>query len=167
MKKYLPNVITSARIIGSICLLFADISVNIFSPFWIIYLLCGISDMIDGYIARKLNAATKFGADLDSVADLSFCVCCFYRLFPTFTFSHWVWACVVVIVLIKVTNLISALVIHRKLVFPHTIANKLTGLLLFVSIPIYICFNLFVPLLIVAVVALFAAIQEGCYIRKK
>ena len=41
-------------------------------PFWTLYALCGISDMVDGWLARRLHAETKAGAILDSVADLSF-----------------------------------------------------------------------------------------------
>lgn len=42
------------------------------AAFWTVYGLCGISDMADGYLARRLHAESKRGAMLDSVADLCF-----------------------------------------------------------------------------------------------
>ena len=47
--------------------------------------------------------------------------------------------------------------------FPHTLANKLTGLLLFIAVPLV--FRSIVPIAIVAGVASIAAIQEGHFIR--
>ena len=61
----LPNVISALRIAGSIGLLFCVVTGW---PFWTLYALCGISDMVDGWLARKLHAETKAGAILDSVA---------------------------------------------------------------------------------------------------
>ena len=73
MVKYIANAITSLRIIGSVVLLFFDVSSL---PFYITYLLCGFSDMIDGTIARKTNAVTEFGSKLDTVADFVFVAVC-------------------------------------------------------------------------------------------
>ena len=66
---------------------------------------------------------------------------------------------------IKIINQISALVMYKKCVFPHTIANKVTGALLFVGVPITLWINSIVPIIIIAVVATFAAVQEGHFIR--
>ena len=60
---------------------------------------------------------------------------------------------------IKIINQVSALVISKRFCFPHTKANKLTGLLLFLFVPT--AFWSIVPIAIVAGVATFAAIQEG------
>ena len=68
------------------------------------------------------------------------------------------------IVIIKIINQISALVVHKHLSFPHTAANKLTGLLLFIAVPM--TFWSIIPIAIVAAIATFAAIQEGHFIRK-
>jgi CDP-diacylglycerol--glycerol-3-phosphate 3-phosphatidyltransferase len=59
----LPNTITLLRIAGSIGLLFCDV---VGVAFWIIYGLCGISDIVDGWLARKLKCVTKKGALLDN-----------------------------------------------------------------------------------------------------
>ena len=71
MMKHIANIFTCFRIFGSILLLFFPAySVG----FYITYILCGFSDMIDGTIARKTNSTSKFGSQLDSVTDLIFVV---------------------------------------------------------------------------------------------
>ncbi len=121
--------------------------------------------MADGYLARKLGCESKTGALLDSLADLVFVVCCCFKLIPALAFPKWLWIWGGVIVAIKVINQISALVMFKKFVFPHTIANKVTGVLLFVGVPITLWINSIVPIIIIAVVATFAAVQEGHFIR--
>ena len=121
--------------------------------------------MLDGYLARKLHAESKAGAVLDSVADICFVVCCAIKLIPILQIPAWLWVWAGVIVLIKLANQISALAVHKQLCFPHTKANKLTGLLLFLSVPM--TFWSIVPIAIVSVVATFAAAQEGHFIRTR
>ena len=53
MKKHIANSVTGTRVLGSILLAF----VPVFSvPFYAVYLICGLSDMVDGTIARKTNS---------------------------------------------------------------------------------------------------------------
>ena len=161
--KHLPNIITTLRFLGAICLLFLVVgSVG----FWAIYFACGISDMVDGYLARKLKCETKTGALFDSMADICFVACC-YRLIPLLALPNWLWIWGGTIVAIKVVNQISALVMYKSFQFPHTIANKATGLLLFVGIPLALFIESIIPFIIVAIIATFAAIQEGHLIRTK
>ena len=62
MIKNIPNILTGFRIFGSILLLFFPaFSVE----FYITYIICGFTDMIDGTIARKTGAVSEFGAKLD------------------------------------------------------------------------------------------------------
>lgn len=157
--KHLPNIITALRIAGSIGLLFNNIAGW---QFWTLYAFCGISDMIDGWLARRLHAESKTGSILDSIADLAFVVCCAIQLLPILSIPSWLWIWAGIIVIIKIVNQISSLIIIKKFCFPHTIANKLTGFLLFLTVPtISWCI---IPIAIVAITATFAAIQEGYYI---
>ena len=158
--KRLPNVISALRIAGSIGLLFCNVTEW---PFWTLYALCGISDMVDGWLARKLHAETKAGAILDSVADLSFVVCCAIRLLPLLSIPSWLWIWAGIIVVIKIVNQVSALVVFKRFCFPHTVANKWTGFLLFLAVPTI--FRTVIPVAVAAAVATFAAIQEGHFIR--
>ena len=162
MVKHLPDIITTLRFLGAACLLLCDPAG---SSFWVFYGLCGVSDMADGYLARRLQAESKTGAVLDSVADIFFVACCAIRLLPVLRIPTWLWIWAGLIVIIKIINQVSALVISKRFCFPHTKANKLTGLLLFLFVPTV--FRSIVPIAIVAGVASFAAIQEGHFIRKK
>ena len=160
--KHLPNIITALRIVGSTGLLFCNVAGW---QFWTLYVLCGISDMIDGWLARKLKAESKTGSVLDSIADLSFVVCCAIRLLPIASIPSWLWIWAGIIVIIKIVNQIIALIYIKRFCFPHTIANKLTGFLLFLDVPTigwYI-----IPIAIVAMIATFAAIQECHSFRHK
>ena len=158
--KHIPNAITILRFFGAACLSLCNPAG---AAFWAIYGLCGISDMLDGYLARKLHAESKTGAVLDSVADLCFVACCAIRLIPVVQIPTWLWIWAGVIVAIKIVNQVSALIVSRNFCFPHTKANKLTGFLLFLTAPAL--FWSIVPIVIVAGVATFAAVQEGHFIR--
>ena len=147
---------------GAIGLLFFDVGSVIF---WVFYSVCGISDMLDGYLARRLRCESKAGAVLDSLADLVFVACCCYKLLPALAFPKWLWIWSGAIVAMKVINQICALVMYKKCVFPHTIANKVTGALLFIGVPLTLFLESIVPMIVVAAVATFAAVQEGHFIR--
>ena len=121
--------------------------------------------MADGWLARKLHAETEAGAIWDSVADIVFVACCATRLLPVLEIPAWLWIWAGAIVIIKVLNQISVLVVCKRFCFPHTWANKLTGLLLFLTAPAM--FWSMTPVFIVAAVASFAAVQEGHFIRTK
>ena len=160
--KHVPNIITALRFLGAVSLLLCNPES---AAFWVIYGLCGVSDMADGYLARRLHTESKTGAVLDSVADICFVACCAIRLLPVLQIPLWLWIWAGLIIIIKMSNQISALAVHRRLCFPHTKANKLTGLLLFIAVPMV--FRSIVPIAIVAGVASFAAIQEGHFIRTR
>ena len=157
----LPNIITLLRIAGSLGLLLCDVTAV---AFWIIYGLCGISDIADGWLARKLKCVTRTGALLDSLADICFVACLCPLLLPILDLPQWLWLWAGVIVVIKVVNQISALVMYGCCCFPHTIANKWAGFLLFIAVPM--TFWSIVPITIVTAIATFAAIQEGHFIRR-
>ena len=115
--------------------------------------------MIDGWLARKLQAESKTGSVLDSIADLLFVACCAIQLLPTMSIPSWLWIWAGIIVIIKIVNQISSLSIIKKFCFPHTIANKLTGFLLFIAVPT-ISWHI-ISIAILALIATFAAILEG------
>ena len=160
--KHIPNIITAFRFLGATSLLFCNPAGV---AFWVIYGLCGISDMLDGYLARKLNAESNTGAMLDSVADICFVACCAIRLIPVVQIPTWLWIWAASIVTVKLINQVSALIVYRHLIFPHTMANKLTGLLLFLTVPTV--FWSIVPVAIVAGVATCASVQEGHFIKTR
>ena len=84
----LPNFITLLRMAGSLGLLLCDVTGVVY---WIIYGLYGISDIVDGWLARKLKCVTRAGALLDSVADICFVACLCPLLLPILELPQWLW----------------------------------------------------------------------------
>ena len=161
MAKHIANILTGYRILGSILLLFFPA----FSvAFYIIYLFCGFSDMIDGTIARKTNSISKFGSQLDTIADLVFAVVSMIRLLPAIHIPQWLWMWGGVIAVIKISNIIWGYVSKKQFISMHTIMSKATGLLLFL-LPLTISFvELKYTAIVVCSIATFSAIQEGVYV---
>lgn len=95
------------------------------SLFWASYLWCGVSDMIDGPIARTLYAAIRKGAVIDSVSDLVFVIAAAYVFLSRLEVAPWMWACICLVAFTKVSNAVSGLMIHRKVIMLHTTAPSL------------------------------------------
>lgn len=156
------NLITLCRILLSFALFFLlPLSV----PFIMVYLLCGISDMVDGLVARKTNTVSEFGSKLDTVADFIMVVVCMIKLFPILAIDSWLYVWIAVIAFIKAINIASGFVVQKKFVGLHTLMNKITGVLIFALPLTLILFDLKYSAVPVCAVATFAAIQEGHYIR--
>ena len=161
MKKQIANIITSCRIIGSIGLLFCPV---FSASFYGLYLFCGLTDMVDGTIARKTGAASTFGARLDTVADFLFAAVSFGKLLPVIRIPVWIWGWAAAIAVVKLVSLIRGF--HRRKQIPslHTVMNKVSGLCLFL-LPLTAAFaELRYTAPVVCTVATIAAIQEEFYI---
>ena len=161
MIKHIANIVTGCRALGSVLLLFFPaFSVE----FYIIYILCGFSDMIDCTIARKTNSTSELGAKIDTVADLAFITASLIKILPTINIPKWLWIWGVLIAIIKIGNIIWGYASKKQFISLHTIMNKITGLLLFL-LPLTLSFvELKYSSVIVCSIATFAAIQEGFYI---
>lgn len=59
MRKQIANILTISRIVVSTILIYCPI---FGVPFWILYSWCGLSDVLDGYVARKTDSASERGA---------------------------------------------------------------------------------------------------------
>ena len=162
MKTQIANIITGCRIVGSILFLFFPV---FSTEFYVTYLLCGFSDMIDGVVARKTNSNSAFGAKFDTVADLIFMIVVWYKLLPAIHLPQWMWIWIIIIALIKLSNIIWGLLRKKLLISVHSILNKVTGFVLFL-LPLTIPFaELKYSFAIICLIATFSAIQEGYYIR--
>ena len=163
MIKHIANIVTGCRILGSVLLLFFPaFSVE----FYIIYIICGFSDMIDGTIARKTNSASELGAKMDTVADLVFVAVSLIKLLPIIHIPGWLWIWGSAIAIIKIGNIIWGYVSKKQFIALHTIMNKITGFLLFLLPLTLSLVELKFSSLVVCSIATFAAIQEGVYILR-
>ena len=97
--KNIPNILTVSRIVAmTIFVVLASLadysyfksrdSVTMLRLFaYILAILAGVTDLVDGYIARRYNAISDFGALMDPLADNIFVTGCMlmaveYRLMP-------------------------------------------------------------------------------------
>ena len=158
----MANIITGVRFACSIALLFFPA----FSPaFYALYIAAGLSDMIDGPVARKTGTVSDLGSKLDTAADLVLVIVCMIKLFPVIRMPVWLIVWIIVIAVIRVINLVSGYVMRKEIVVLHTVMNKLTGVLLFV-LPLTLSFiDLRYSGALVSAVATIAAVQEGHKIR--
>ncbi len=158
----MANIITGIRIVISVVLLFCPV----FSPvFYALYITAGVSDMVDGAVARKTGTVSEFGSKLDTAADFVFVVVCLIKLIPAIHVPNWLIIWIIVIAVIKAINLISGYIVRKEMVALHTVMNKVTGILLFV-LPLTLTFiDLKYSGVFVSAAATFAAIQEGHMIR--
>ena len=134
--------------------------------FWTLYLLCGFSDVLDGAVARSTGTVSRLGERLDTIADIIFVAVWIVLFIPAMNVGRWLWIWTGVIALIKVVNVISGLAMKKGFVAKHTLANKATGILLFLLPMVILWEDIKVPyLVLVCLLATFAAIQEGHLIR--
>ena len=129
--KYLPNIITILRIVGTLCLIACE---NYSTAFYIVFTLCGISDVVDGFIARVTHSVSTLGARLDSVADLLFYSVMGVKLLPDMIriLPLWLWMAAAAVILTRIVCYIITALRFRCLSSMHTYMNKPTGFTIFV-----------------------------------
>ena len=158
----MANLITGCRILCSIIMIFfPTFSVT----FYVLYLAGGVTDMVDGLVARKTNTVSKMGSRLDSIADVFFVAVSLFKILPAVDISTWLWIWIAVIAAIKVINILSGFLSQKRFVAEHTIMNKVTGFRLFLLPLTLTVRELNYSGAVVCSIATFAAIQEGHYIR--
>jgi len=161
-KLTIANALSALRIVLSVALLAPP---ALSSAFLAIYATAGLTDMLDGYVARRTKTESELGAKLDSAADLALTAVCLAKVLSTVAVPTWLWAWVAAIAIVKVVNAVSGLVMRKRLVMPHTAANKAAGFVAFL-VPFAIpAFGIAVPSIPACVLATFAAVQEGHLIR--
>ena len=163
MKRHIPNIITLSRIPMAVALPFVQSSPAIF---WTLYLLCGLSDILDGAVARLAGTESRIGERLDTLSDVVFVAVWMVLFIPAINVGRWLWIWIGIIAFIKVVNVISGLAMKKGFVAKHTLANKATGMLLFLLPMVILLEVIKVPyIVLVCLLATFAAIQEGHLIR--
>jgi len=155
--RHIPNALGFARIIMVALLMMPFIPP--FSPLsMILYITAGLTDMVDGSIARRIkNATSHFGAELDSIADLFMVVVSVFFILPAMDIWPGFWIAILLALTFKMMSAVPGLIKHRKVFFLHTISNKLLGFVLFMAVILYFIFggrlgiNIYFIFLVVAV----------------
>ena len=155
--KIIPNLITVLRIIFSITILFIK---PLSFIFFIIYIICGLSDIFDGYFARKNKVTSDLGATLDSIADFIFIAIILFILLPILQIPKWGMIWILIIIIIRLLSIIIGSLKYKTIVFLHTYLNKATGLILFISPLIYSLFKINFTIYLLCIMGSISAIEE-------
>ena len=158
----MANLITLARIALAAALLFCR---PFSGSFYAILIAAGLTDVIDGEIARRTKTESDFGSKIDTLADFTLFLACAIDLIPVVSVPVWVYIWAGAVAAIRIANAVSGLVMRKKLIFLHTVMNKVAGCLIF-FLPFTLSFlALKYTAPAVCAVATFAAVQEGHFIR--
>lgn len=155
--KQLANLITLSRIVFAIIMILV---VPFSSLFWLLYTLAGVSDIVDGYVARKLNQQSIFGSKLDSIADFLFAFAILFVVVRNIHIPLWLWVCAVLIALLRIIAYGVGFYKYHTFSALHTVLNKLVGGLLFVFPLLYLLLGLNVTGVLLSFIALVSAIEE-------
>ena len=159
----LPNAITAVRILCSAAILFC----NALSPmFFVLYVTAGVSDIADGWVARRTNTASEFGSKFDTAADAVFVIVCLIKLIPAIDIPVWLIVWTGAIACIKIFNIVSVYAEKRQFVAIHSAMNKVAGALLFALPMTLAVIDIKYSAPIVCTVATFAAIDEFVKTKK-
>ena len=159
--KNIPNFITMLRILGTICLLFIE---PFTVMFFIVYSIAGLTDVLDGLVARITKTSTEFGAKLDSAADLIFYAVMVLRIFPMLLkkVPGILWIVAGIIVAVRVASYTTAIIKYRCFASLHTYLNKLTGFAVFCTPYFYLTPYMTAFCIVLCVIAFASSAEEFC-----
>ncbi|MBC2398944.1 CDP-diacylglycerol--glycerol-3-phosphate 3-phosphatidyltransferase [Clostridium tetanomorphum] len=130
----LPNILTLFRMFlipFFILVFFSNIKNNIFYSI-ILFLIAGLTDVLDGYIARKKNLVTKWGIVLDPLADKLMLL----TVLTCLTINDIIPLWIIIIVSIKELAMIiaGAILYNKDFIIPSNIFGKMATLMFYISI---------------------------------
>ncbi|WP_414469491.1 CDP-alcohol phosphatidyltransferase family protein [Methanobacterium sp. ACI-7] len=152
IKSYYPSLITSLRIILLplvLYLFFIDLRILSF----VIFILLALTDVFDGYIARKMNLCSSLGAYFDTIADFILILSIFSAFVIVGIYPIWL--------LILIIFMFLQFVLTSKVKMPvYDPVGKYFGTFLYASAMITILFqNSELYYIILVSIAIFAFIS--------
>lgn len=134
----IPNILTTIRffLIPIFYIVYFSSIDNHFLIAIIIFLISGITDVLDGYIARKYNMVTKWGTLLDPLADKLMLLTALFCLSSTNIIPIWMF----IIVLGKEALMIlgGILLLKNETVLPAKYYGKAATLFFYLSIGVMV-----------------------------
>jgi phosphatidylglycerophosphate synthase len=111
----------------------------------ILFIIAGVTDMIDGTIARAANngEGTKIGQTLDTVADMSLVVVAAFFIIPAMELSNLLyWLCMSGFAY-KVLSALVGFIKHKSasMLIIHTYLMRSLGYILFIWVLVHWIFN--------------------------
>jgi cardiolipin synthase len=120
--RHLPNAITCARIVACLPLVLLIVREQPRAALWLA-LAVGLSDVLDGFLARRFGWQSRIGSLLDPIADKLFLVCAFIALGVVGLMPVWL----IVLVLLRDVVIVAGATAYHHLVEPVAGAPTLLG----------------------------------------
>lgn len=130
------------------------------AAFWACYLGGGVSDLLDGPVARGLRIQSAAGAKLDSAADLVFTAAIAVVAVRNLPLPGWLWVCAGCIAAVRLAAYGVGFVKYHTFSALHTNANKATGALIFAFPLLYAALGLTAAGILLCAAALFSSAEE-------
>ncbi|MCF8018816.1 MAG: CDP-alcohol phosphatidyltransferase family protein [Vallitaleaceae bacterium] len=165
--RYLANILSFTRILAAFFVFFIT---PLSWGFYLVYSYCGLTDVLDGIVARSMQTESHMGARLDSIADMVLFIVVFYRLGPVLwlSASRWIWIFAIIIGLIRITAYIVGAMRFRQFAALHLISNKATGLVLFFVPYLFLIIDMNIALIGLCIIATLSSLEELlCEIKAK
>jgi len=122
----IPNLITLVRVILVPVVFWLLVTQQLEAAF-LVFLVAGVSDGVDGFLAKRFNWETELGAYLDPIADKLLIVCIFIALGVTGKLPSWIVIAVVSRdVLIVIAVVLSWLLGHPTPMRPIAVSKANT-----------------------------------------
>lgn len=163
LKKNLANIVSASRIAGSVVLFMMN---NITNAFLAVYIFCGLTDLIDGPIARKTGSTSLLGATLDTVGDVLTYLALTKILIKKSLVPWWILVWILSAGAVFGAGAFISKFRFKKMYLPHTYLGKTFGIVVFV-LPIAI--KLSIGTIWMSVICSIASIHslELIYIQSK
>ena len=156
MYKAIPDMLSFSRMgLALILLLTEPLSL----PFLVIFSVCGITDILDGYLARRLDACYEHGHTLDSLSDAVLAVIMLYCIIPVLAWENWMILWIAAIAAVRLVALGIGSGRFGRPAFVHTYLNKLAGAMLFFTPFLLILIGVLATVAIVCSVTSVSAVE--------
>lgn len=120
----IPNLITIFRLI-LVPVVIVMIMQGRWVPAFTLFVVAGVSDGIDGFIARRFNMRSEFGAYIDPIADKALLVSIYVTLAVVGVLPSWLAIVVVSRDLMIVGAILLSWVMHRPVEIKPLLVSKL------------------------------------------
>jgi phosphatidylglycerophosphate synthase len=146
-----PNLLSILRLILIPFFVYAFV-VQQMEWFFILFFIAGLSDCLDGFLARRLNITSQLGHFLDTLADVPFYATAFVILLLSYPktiseYSLWIY----IFVMTSFLPFLLSLHTYKRIYFEHTKLFKLISSVLFMVVltSLFINVSAMIPMIII------------------
>lgn len=116
LPRNLPNLITLARLLAVPLIIWLILSGRYQSAFWL-FIAAGVSDAIDGFLAKRFDMATPLGSYLDPIADKALVIGVYLTLGVANQVADWI----VILVVFRDLLILGGVVLGQMLGIPPSV----------------------------------------------